>query len=62
MKPAIVLSSVLLGVIALAHLLRLVLGFPILVAGYEIPMWASVIGMVVPAALAAALWRESRRR
>jgi hypothetical protein len=62
MKPAIVLSSVLLGVIALAHLLRLVLGFPIVVAGYEIPMWASVIGMVVPAALAAALWRESRRR
>ena len=61
MKPAALLSTVLLGVVALAHLLRLVLRIEIIAAGKEMPMWVSVIGFLVPAALAAGLWREGRR-
>jgi hypothetical protein len=60
MKPAALLSTALLSLVALAHLLRWVLGIQITAAGNEIPMWVSVIGFFVPAALAAALWRESR--
>jgi len=60
MKPAALLSTVLLGVVALAHLLRLMLRIQVVAAGMEIPMWVSVIGFLVPAALAAALWRESQ--
>lgn len=60
MKPAAILSTILLGVVALAHLLRLVLRIEVIAAGNEIPMWVSVIGFLVPATLAVALWRESR--
>ena len=60
MKPAAVLSTGLLCVVALAHLLRLVLRIQVIAAGNEIPLWVSVIGFLVPATLAAALWRESR--
>jgi len=60
MRPAALLSILVLGVVALAHLLRLVLRIQVIAAGNEIPMWVSVIGFLVPAALAAALWRESR--
>jgi len=60
MRPAALLSILVLGVVALAHLLRLVLKIQVIAAGNEIPMWVSVIGFLVPAALAAALWRESR--
>ena len=60
MKPAAVLSTVLLCVVALAHLLGLVLRIQVIAAGNEIPLWVSVIGFLVPATLAAALWRESR--
>jgi len=54
------LSVVLLGLVALAHLLRFVLRIEVVAAGNVIPMWVSVIGFLVPAALAVALWRESR--
>jgi hypothetical protein len=60
MKPAALLSTLMLGVVALAHLLRLVLRIQVIAAGNEIPMWVSAIGFLVPAALATALWRESR--
>jgi hypothetical protein len=60
MKPAALLSILMLGVVALAHLLRLVLRVQVIAAGNEIPMWVSAIGVLVPAALAVALWRECR--
>ena len=60
MKPAALLSTLMLGVVALAHLLRLVLRIQVIATGNEIAMWVSVIGFLVPAALTAALWRESR--
>jgi len=62
MKPAAVISVLLLGVFALAHLLRLLLRIEIIVAGTEVPMWVSVIACLGPATLAIALWHESRAR
>ena len=62
MKPAASLAMILLGAVATAHLLRLLLGVQVKVDGIDVPMWVSVIGCVVPAALAAALWHESRSR
>ena len=60
-KPASLLSAVLLGFIALAHLLRLLFRLEITAAGFAVPMWASAIAFLVPGALAIALWRESRK-
>jgi len=59
MKPATLLTTVVLLLIALAHVLRLILGTEVTVAGRTIPMWASAAAVIVLAALAMALWREN---
>ena len=61
MKPATMISTLFLAMVAVGHLLRLVLGVEIRVGGILVPLWVSVIACVVPAGLAAALWQESRR-
>jgi hypothetical protein len=60
MKPAATLCTLLLGAVAIAHLLRFALGIEVVAAGVVVPMWVSVFGFFVPAALAFALWREGR--
>ena len=37
--------------VALAHLLRAVMGWPIVIAGWIVPMWLSWLAFVVAAAL-----------
>jgi hypothetical protein len=61
MKPAAMISTLFLGVVAIGHLLRLVLCVDIIVGGVVVPLWVSVIACVVPAGLAVALWQESRK-
>ena len=60
MKPATTLTAVLLVIVSAIHLVRLVLGVPVTVGGAPVPMWVSIIGTVVPAALAFGLRREHR--
>ena len=59
--PATLLAAILLALIALAHVLRLVLHIPIQIDGWAIPAWWSAPAILVPGALAFALWRERRR-
>jgi len=47
---------VVLLVIALAHLLRLVTGADIVIAGVVLPLWTSLIGCLGPALLAGLFW------
>jgi len=47
-----VVSGVLLSLVAVAHLLRIIYGMPIVVDTYDVPMAMSWFGFVVPAALA----------
>jgi hypothetical protein len=61
MKPAAGLSVLLLSLVSVAHLLRLLYRVEIVAGGRAIPMWASVPGALVSAALAGWLWREQRR-
>jgi protein-S-isoprenylcysteine O-methyltransferase Ste14 len=61
-RPATVLAALMLSLVALAHLFRLIFRVEIIAGGYEIPEWISVFGVLVPGALAAALWRENRKR
>jgi hypothetical protein len=60
MKPVITITIILLTTVAAAHALRLVFGVEMTVGATDIPMWVSVVGAVVPGALAVLLWRESR--
>jgi hypothetical protein len=58
-KPASLFAIIVFALVAAAHLLRLVCHTEVLIGGAIIPMWASVLGLIVPGALAVALWRES---
>lgn len=60
MKPASLIAVLIFSLVAIAHLLRLVLQVEVLVGGAPVPMWVSVVGLLVPGALAVALWREAQ--
>jgi hypothetical protein len=59
MKPVSLVAVVVFSAVALAHLLRLAFQVEILIGGARIPMWVSLVGLVVPVALAVGLWREA---
>jgi len=60
MKTGSLLAMLLFILVAIAHLLRLVNGIEVTVGGWDVPEWVSVGGVIVPAAIAYMLWRESR--
>jgi hypothetical protein len=60
MKPVVTITIMLLTAVAAAHALRLVFGVEMTVGSTDIPMWASVVGAVVPGTLAVLLWKEGR--
>ncbi len=61
MKPATLVTVILLVLVAVLHIVRLALGVQVTVQAFVVPMWASVIATIVPATLAVAVWREHRR-
>jgi len=58
MKPAALLSGLFLCFVAIAHLARVLLGVEITANSIILPMWPSVVAVVVLPALAIWLWRE----
>jgi len=60
MKPAATIAALFLALVAVFHLLRIVFQVPVTAGSVEIPMWASVLGVIGPGALAAWLWREQK--
>ena len=61
MKPFTTLAAALLGIMAIAHLYRLVLGCEVVVSGTLIPQWVSVVGLGIAVVMSLMLWREARR-
>ena len=45
------IAAVIFGLVALLHLLRLVMGWSIVIATWSLPMWLSWVGLVVAGAL-----------
>jgi len=62
MKPAALVATLFLALIALAHLLRIVFQVPVTAGPLVIPMWASGLATVGPGALAIWLRREQRQK
>jgi hypothetical protein len=60
MKPFTTAASVVFTLVALAQLLRVVLGWQVSVGGLVIPLWASAIVCLIAATLAVMVWRENR--
>ena len=61
MKPFSTIAALVFAVVAVVQLLRFSLGWEVLVNGWNIPLWASVIAFLVAAALAVLVWREAHR-
>jgi hypothetical protein len=61
MKPAALVATFFLAVVALAHLARVAFHVGVIAGGFAIPMWMSVLAFVFTGGLSLALWRESRR-
>jgi hypothetical protein len=60
-KPFTLLAALIFAVIALIHLLRLIFGWVVTIVGADVPMWGSVVALVISGVLAAGLWWESRK-
>ncbi len=60
MKPITTIASVAFALITIAHLARLVAHLDVVVAGHAMPMWISVVGSIIAAALAIGLWLEAK--
>jgi hypothetical protein len=59
MKPITTLAIAIFILIAMVHLLRLVYGWEATVNNVVIPMWVSVMGLLIAGALAYFLWRDA---
>ncbi|WP_332776232.1 hypothetical protein [Polaromonas sp.] len=60
MKPFTTIAVALFSLIALLQLLRVLLGWEVVVNGVHIPLWVSGVAFAVTAGLAAMVWRENR--
>ena len=60
MKTGTLLAIVVFVLVAIAHLVRLIDGTEVLVGTRVLPLWASVVGVVVPGVIAWLLWKESK--
>ena len=52
-------AGIIFAIFALGHLLRLIKQAEVLVAGHQIPMWTSVVALIVAGGLSLWLWRLS---
>jgi hypothetical protein len=59
MKPFTTATLVILALVAIVHASRLLLGWSVIVNGSDIPMWVSVVALVITVGLAVGLWRET---
>jgi hypothetical protein len=60
MKPFTTIAIAVFTLVAVAHLLRLVFGWEVVVTGYVVPVWWSALGLIVAGGLALMVWREAR--
>lgn len=62
MKPATLVATSFLFVVAILHLVRLFYHVELSVNGATVPMWLSVFGFLFTSGLSILMWRENRRK
>ena len=60
-KTFAAIAATIFGLVALLHLLRLVMGWSIVIEAWTVPMWLSWVGLVVAGALSYFGARFARR-
>jgi hypothetical protein len=61
MKPVTAIVVFLLIAISIVQLLRFIFQVVITAAGFQIPLWISIFGFIIPLVLVLLLWRENRK-
>ena len=61
MKTGSLIAFVFLFLFCVFHLLRLILGWAVVIGGASIPAWASIVAFLVAGAIAVMLWREGKK-
>ncbi len=61
MKPAALVATVFLALVAIGHLVRVLLRLDLIAAGVVVPSWVSVVACLFTGSLAVMLWKECRR-
>jgi len=61
MRPAVLFTCLFLTLVTVGHLLRLGLQIPLIVGNWSLPMWPSVIAVLMAGGLAVWLWRTEPR-
>ena len=59
-RPYYLVSGALFALVALVHLLRIVAGWEFVIGDWMAPMWASVLGVLIPGFLATSAFRLAR--
>ena len=54
------IASVIFGLISLVQILRLVIRPEVLIAGHQLPLWPSVLAVVILGGLSVWMWKISR--
>lgn len=62
MRPFTSVAVFVLALIAFAHLLRVIVGWEVVIGGLVLPMWPSVLVFLFFGWLAVGVWREMGRR
>lgn len=58
MRAGSILAILVFFIVAAAHLYRLVNEIAVTAGDWVVPQWASVVGIIVPMAIAFMLWKE----
>jgi hypothetical protein len=60
-RPFTLIAAIIFALMAAAHAYRLIAHFRIVAGSHTVPLWLSVVGILVTVVLAVGLLRESRR-
>jgi ABC-type Fe3+ transport system permease subunit len=60
MKPFTTIAIVIFSLVAVLHVLRLMFRWEVVINGLVMPMWVSVVGIIVAGGLAVLVWREAK--
>lgn len=60
-KPFTMIAALLLLVVAAGHAYRLIANIPVVAGGYDVPLWVSWPGALVPAFLSVMVFMETRK-
>lgn len=62
MKAVSFLAAAFLGIVSLAHLIRVVFHLDVQIGGFHVPQWMSLLAFVFCGALSILLYRECREK